>query len=58
MKIFEDVCKQLVSILKTRTYELDKLRKKFCRAIEKYQIEFMKWELPLDIANWGSEIAK
>ena len=55
---FEDRCKQLVTILKTRNYELGRLRKEFSRVIEKYQIEFMKWELPQDIASWCIEIVR
>ena len=53
---FADRCKQLVTILKSRNYELRRLKKEFCRVIEKYRIEFMKWELPQDLANWFIEI--
>ena len=49
---FEDRVKFLATILLNRNYRLSLLKKQFCRSVEKYSLEFQKWDIPSDLGNW------
>ena len=44
---FEFRVKFLADILLSRNYLRRQLEKEFCKAVEKYLVEFLKWPLPL-----------
>ena len=53
---FESRVKFLADILLGRNHVKWQLRREFCRAIEKYLVEFQKWALPLDFPVWFDNI--
>ena len=55
---FNERCRQLVNILLARDYKLGKLKKEFCRVVDKFRIEFMKWNIPDNLASWFHEIVR
>ena len=55
---FNERCRQLVNILLARDYKLGKLKKEFCRVVDKFRIEFIKWSIPVDLSNWFYEIVR
>ena len=53
---FEVRTKFLADILLARGYNKKILCNKFSKAVEKYILEFQKWEIPLDIKSWFNNI--
>ena len=53
---FEVRTRSLANILIARGYNKDRLRNQFCKAIDKYMIEFCKWDIPLDLQLWFNQI--
>ena len=50
--------KKLGTILLNRGYQMKLLKREFCRVIEKYRIEFQKWNIPIDCSRFFSDIFK
>ena len=53
---FEVRTKFLADILLARGYNKKILCNKFSKAVQKYILEFQKWEIPLDIKLWFDSI--
>ena len=53
---FEGRTKMLLDILVNRGYRIGKLRREFCKVVEKYISEFHKWVLPSNFKSWFSDI--
>ena len=53
---FEERTKYLLDILKERGYDVDRLGREFCKAVECYISEFQKWVIPLDFNKWFIDI--
>ena len=53
---FECRVRFLAVILLGRNYVKKQLRREFCRAVEKYLVEFQKWALPLSFPMWFDNI--
>ena len=53
---FEIRTRSLANILIARGYNKNRLRSQFSKAIEKYMIEFCKWDIPLDLKLWFDHI--
>ena len=53
---FEVRTKFLADILLARGYNRKILCNKFTKAVEKYILEFQKWEIPLDLKSWFIDI--
>ena len=53
---FEFRVKFLADILLGRRYIRGELKKQFCRAVEKYLVEFQKWPLPSVFSIWFDNI--
>ena len=53
---FEIRTKHLGLILKNRGFDLSRLGKEFCKAINKYVREFQKWAIPPNLNNWFRNI--
>ena len=49
---FEVRVKFLYDILRDRDYSKRRLKGQFCKAVERYLVEFQKWSLPLDFQAW------
>ena len=50
--------KKLAQDLLGRGYQLSRLRRQFCRVIEKYRTEFDKWGYPVDVKSWAQNILR
>ena len=50
--------KFLADILIKRGYDVGLLQKQFCRAVDKYIIEFQKWTILLDLKAWFFDIVR
>ena len=55
---FECRVKFLADILIKRGYDVRLLQKQFCRAVDKYIIEFQKWAILLDLRAWFFDIVR
>ena len=55
---FECRVKFLADILIKRDYDIKLLQKQFCRAVDKYIIEFQKWATLLDLRVWFFDIVR
>ena len=55
---FEERTKKLAQDLLGRGYQLSRLRRQFCRVIEKYRTEFDKWGYPVDVKSWAQNILR
>ena len=55
---FECRVKFLADILIKRGYDVGLLQKQFCRAVDKYIIEFQKWAILLDLKAWFFDIVR
>ena len=53
---FEVRTRSLANILIARGYNKDRLRNQFCKAIDKYMIQFCKWDIPSDLQLWFNQI--
>ena len=53
---FEVRTRSLANILIARGYNKDRLRNQFSKAIDKYMMEFCKWDIPLDLQLWFNQI--
>ena len=53
---FEVRTKFLADILLARGYNKKILCSKFSKAVEKYILEFQKWEIPIDLKSWFIDI--
>ena len=53
---FEVRTKSLADILLARGYNRNRLRKQFSKAINKYMVEFYKWDIPLDLQSWFDQV--
>ena len=53
---FEVRTKSLADILLARGYNRNRLRKQFSKAINKYMVEFYKWDIPLDLQLWFDQV--
>ena len=52
MSGFEERTKFLLDVLLKRGYDVDRLRCQFCKAVERYILEFQRWVIPLDFNHW------
>ena len=55
---FEERTKYLLDILKERGYDVNRLGREFCKAVECYISEFQKWVIPLDFKKWFINISQ
>ena len=55
---FEERVRFLANILLRRDYDLRMLQRQFCRAVDKYILEFQKWTISLDLRLWFSDIIR
>ena len=55
---FECRVKFLADISIKRGYDIKLLQKQFCRAVDKYIIEFQKWAILLDLRAWFFDIVR
>ena len=53
---FEVRTRSLADILIARGYNKNRLRNQFSKAINKYMMEFYKWDIPLDLQLWFDKI--
>ena len=58
LSAFEEPTNILIDTLIERKYKLDKLRREFCKAIERYVSDFQIWSIPLDFSNWFQNISQ
>ena len=55
---FESRVKFLADILLKRDYEFRLLQRQFCRAVDKYILEFQKWAISLELRSWFANIVR
>ena len=55
---FEERVRFLANILLKRKYDIKLLQKQFCRAVDKYLLEFQKWTISLDLRSWFQDIIR
>ena len=53
---FENRTNFLARILMDRGYKRNILKRQFCKAVEKYVMEFQKWALPFSFPAWFDSI--
>ena len=58
LSAFEERTKFLLDILINRHYKFGKLKREFCKAIERYISDFQTWPIPLDFNNWFLKISQ
>ena len=58
MSDFENRTRFLAGILLARGYDMRFLGREFCKAVEKYMVEFQKWALPPDLVKWFQQIVR
>ena len=53
---FEVRARSLANILIARGYNRNRLKNQFSKAVNKYIIEFYKWDIPSDLRLWFDQI--